>query len=110
MSDERMMCRDDNGNFRLMPGVNIMDALDKLGEIEERSCGVLVIPPAGARNGTGCHCRECENYDGPQKGKGICLVHPECDKHGNVRGPNRIVYAARPACHDRFMSRRAEDE
>lgn len=32
MAEERMMCRDDSGHFRLMPGVNIMDALDKLGD------------------------------------------------------------------------------
>jgi hypothetical protein len=109
MSDERMMCRDDNGHFRLMPNVNIMDALDKLGLIEERAMGVLVVPPAGARIGSGWHCRECEHFDGPPHGKGKCLVHPDKDSKGNVRGPHRIVQAARNACADKFRARPYEE-
>lgn len=58
MQDGRMMCRDQNGGFRLMPGVNIMDALDKLGEIEERAQGVLVDPVSKTALETGKSARK----------------------------------------------------
>jgi hypothetical protein len=109
MSDERMMCRDDNGHFRLMPNVNIMDALDKLGLIEERSMGGRVVPPAGARIGSGWHCRECENYSGPAIGCGICMVHPARNKSRMIVGPHRPVQAARPACADKFRAKHYEE-
>ena len=109
VNGQRMMCRDDTGHFRLMPNVNIMEALDKLGEIEERAMGVLVVPPAGARNGSGWHCRDCEHFSGPRHAGGVCMVFPDRDKNGNVRGPHRIVAASRNAC-TKFRCMVAADE
>jgi hypothetical protein len=38
----RYTCRDEEGRCRLMPDVDLMDALEHLCRIEERSMGVLV--------------------------------------------------------------------
>lgn len=38
----RFTCRDADGNPRLRYGVNLMDAIDQLCRIEERSMGVMI--------------------------------------------------------------------
>lgn len=95
---ERMTCRNQRGQFRLMPNVNIMDAIEKLGMMEEAKHGKLVIAVRILRPGDGSKCRDCMHYKGPQVGSGICMVHPAQNVHRKLVGPNRPVAAARPAC------------
>lgn len=99
---KRMTCRDQNGGFRLVPGANVIDALDKLGEYEEREYGHLVIKTSTYRLGDGYKCKDCNNYRGPCIGSGICEAHPARDKHKNVVVPHRLVQASRLACADKF--------
>ncbi len=109
-TETRMTCRDQYGGFRLVPGANVMDALDKLGEYEERELGSLVIKTSTYRLGDGYKCRDCENYSGPAIGCGICMVHPARDKHRMIVGPHRPVQAARLACADKFEKKHRETE
>lgn len=108
-TETRMTCRDQNGGFRLVPGANVMDALDKLGEYEERQLGKLVIRTSTYRLGDGYKCRDCRNYKGPRNGSGICMVHPARDIHRRIVGQNRQVSASRLACADKFDSKEGVD-
>lgn len=105
MAEDRMVCRNELGHVRLMPGVNIVDALEKLLAIEERAGGVVVVRTGGAKPYTGHHCRECRHYRGPDRGSGICEVHPARDIHGVINGRNRHVAAARVACADKYEAK-----
>lgn len=45
MSDQkRLTCRDPEGRARLMPDVDLMAAIERLCQIEERGMGVLIMP------------------------------------------------------------------
>jgi hypothetical protein len=42
----RLTCRDPEGRARLMPDVDLMAAIERLCQIEERGKGVLIMPRA----------------------------------------------------------------
>lgn len=42
----RLTCRDPEGRARLMPDVDLMAAIERLCQIEERGMGVLIMPRA----------------------------------------------------------------
>ena len=42
---ERCTCRDRDGNARLIDGINIMMAIERLARIEEKALGVLIAEP-----------------------------------------------------------------
>lgn len=42
----RLTCRDPEGRARLMPDVDLMAAIERLCQIEERGNGVLIMPRA----------------------------------------------------------------
>lgn len=102
LDNTRMTCRDQNGLFRLATGINLMDALDKLGEYEEQEYGKLVVRTSTYRLGDGYKCRDCKNYRGPIVGSGFCAAHPARNIHKVIIGPNRQVHASRLACADKF--------
>jgi hypothetical protein len=99
MLKERLTCRDQVGRVRLLKGANIMDALEKLVELEEAIWGPMMVPSACESN-LGKKCRGCGHYHGPQCGEGFCDKHPARDRHGHLIGGQRNVQAARRACGD----------
>lgn len=105
MIENRMVCRNELGHVRLMPSVTIVDALERLLAIEERAGGVVVVRTGGAKPYTRNHCRECRHYCGPDRGSGICEVHPSRDNRGVIIGMNRRVAAARTACADKYEAK-----
>ncbi|MBQ6177701.1 MAG: hypothetical protein IJK29_10930 [Bacteroidales bacterium] len=105
MTEDRMVCRNELGHVRLMPSVTIVDALERLLAIEERAGGVVVVRTGGAKPYTGHHCRDCRHYCGPDRGSGICEVHPSRDNRGVINGMNRRVAAARIACADKYEAK-----
>lgn len=43
---QRLTCRDPEGRARLMPDVDLMAAIERLCQIEEREKGMLIMPRA----------------------------------------------------------------
>ena len=96
---ERFTCRDQFGHARLMPGINLIDAVEQLCRIEERAHGRITVETSRERN-PGLRCRTCVHYDPKSFGSGLCEIHEDRDNHGEYRGPNRVVAGARLACKD----------
>ena len=49
---ERITCRDKTGQARLVDGCNLMDAIERLARIEERTWGVMIAEPTELQKAT----------------------------------------------------------
>lgn len=97
---KRYTCRNQFGQARLIPGVNLMDLVEDLCKVEENRYGPMAVDAGGVTIDMELHCRGCQHFMPKSFGSGLCAIHIAVDKTGATVGPNRVVSAARRACPD----------